>query len=185
MARTTLGLDVADSFTSSETCHRQIRTSGSPPSSGGVLSPQQGEPILPLLQQRKGTLTVVKGMNCRMLPRLPCSRQSTHSSRNHCTNWVWGPAVRALRMEEMSRKRLAVQEGEEQSLWGIGDRSGSGRGGDAESPYVGMSRIEGNMQEKKWQGSLGTSGAHAYRVSRDARGVGDGGLAQPLCPHPP
>lgn len=54
---------------------------------------------------------MVKGMNCRMLPRLPCSRQSTHSSMNHCTNWVWGPAVRDPRMEEMSRNRLAVQGG--------------------------------------------------------------------------
>ena len=45
MARTTLGLDMADTFTSSD--------------------------------------KVVKGMNCRMLPRLPCSRQSTHSSMNH------------------------------------------------------------------------------------------------------
>lgn len=69
MARTTLGLDMADTFTSSD--------------------------------------TVVKGMNCGMLPRLPCSRQSTHSSMNHCTNCVWGPAVREPRMEEMSRNRLA------------------------------------------------------------------------------
>lgn len=58
-------------------------------------------------------LTVVKGMNCRMLPRLPCSRQSTHSSMNHCTNCVWGPAVREPRMEEMSRNRLAVCGGGE------------------------------------------------------------------------
>lgn len=56
-------------------------------------------------------LTVVKGMNCRMLPRLPCSRQSTHSSMNHCTNCVCGPAVREPRMEEMSRNRLAVWNG--------------------------------------------------------------------------
>lgn len=55
---------------------------------------------------------MVKGMNCRMLPRLPCSRQSTHSSMNHCTNWVWGPAVRDPRIEEMSRNRLAVRGGE-------------------------------------------------------------------------
>lgn len=59
--------------------------------------------------QPPGTLTVVKGINCRMLPLLSCSRQSTHSSMNHCTNWVWGPAVREPRMEEMSRNRLAVQ----------------------------------------------------------------------------
>ena len=54
---------------------------------------------------------MVKGMNCRMLPRPPCSRQSTHSSINHCTNCVWGPAVREPRMEEMSRNRLARKEG--------------------------------------------------------------------------
>lgn len=52
--------------------------------------------------------TMVKGMNWRMLPRLPCSRHSTHSSMNHWTNWVWVPAVLAPRMEEMSRKRFAV-----------------------------------------------------------------------------
>lgn len=57
-------------------------------------------------------LTMVKGMNCRMLPRLPCSRQSTHSSMNHCTNWVWVPAVLAPRMEEMSRKRFAGETGQ-------------------------------------------------------------------------
>lgn len=50
-------------------------------------------------------------MNCRMLPRLPCSRQATHSSMNHCTNCVCGPAVREPRMEEMSRNRLAVRAG--------------------------------------------------------------------------
>jgi len=54
---------------------------------------------------------MVKGMNWRMLPRLPCSRQSTHSSMNHCTNWVCVPAVLAPRMDEMSRKRFAVETG--------------------------------------------------------------------------
>lgn len=58
--------------------------------------------------------TMVKGMNCRMLPRLPCSKHSTHSSMNHWTNWVWVPAVLAPRMEEMSRKRFAVGAGREQ-----------------------------------------------------------------------
>ena len=46
-----------------------------------------------------------------MLPRPPCSRQPTQSSMNHCTNCVWGPAVRDPRMEEMSRNRLAVRQG--------------------------------------------------------------------------
>ena len=58
---------------------------------------------------------MVKGMNCRMLPRLPCSRQPTHSSMNHCTNCVCGPAVRDPRMEEMSRNRLAVWGGKGQN----------------------------------------------------------------------
>lgn len=69
-------------------------------------------PVLESYPQRSAPgvgLTMVKGMNCRMLPRLPCSRQSTHSSMNHCTNWVWVPAVLAPRMEEMSRKRFAVE----------------------------------------------------------------------------
>lgn len=58
--------------------------------------------------------TIVKGMNWRMLPRLPCSRHSTHSSMNHWTNWVWVPAVLAPKMEEMSRKRFAVGTGRDQ-----------------------------------------------------------------------
>lgn len=52
-------------------------------------------------------LTIVKGMNCRMLPRLPCSRHSTHSSMKLCTNWVWGPAILEPTMDETSRNKLA------------------------------------------------------------------------------
>lgn len=112
MARTTLGLDMADTFTSSDTCHgqtdRQLLTRVTSRGGGGVRClGRKGDPSLPTGE----ALTVVKGMNCRMLPRLPCSRQSTHSSMNHCTNCVWGPAVRAPRMEEMSRNRLAVRGG--------------------------------------------------------------------------
>lgn len=107
MARTTLGLDIADTFTSSDTCHRQMDT-------GSFWGDSRGaRPLLSLwvALQPPGTLTVVKGMNCRMLPLLSCSRQPTHSSMNHCTNWVWWPAVREPKMEEMSRNRLAVQRG--------------------------------------------------------------------------
>lgn len=73
---------------------------------------------------------MVKGMNCRMLPRLPCSRQSTHSSMNHCTNCVCGPAVREPRMEEMSRNRLAAGDGEREESHerGLG-RGETGKGG--------------------------------------------------------
>lgn len=107
MARTTLGLDIADTFTSSDTCADR-RTQVAPGH-----DTQRGGSLLSLWvpPADTGTLTVVKGMNCRMLPLLSCSRQSTHSSMNHCTNWVWGPAVREPRTEEMSRNRLAVQKG--------------------------------------------------------------------------
>lgn len=121
MARTTLGLDMADTFTSSDTCQtdRQTEVGGLP--LGGHDVGEQGAPR---------ALTVVKGMNCRMLPRLPCSRQSTHSSMNHCTNCVWGPAVREPRMEEMSRNRLAVPQaagGEEFREQGLGGAQRPGR----------------------------------------------------------
>lgn len=52
-------------------------------------------------------LTIVNGMNCRMLPRLPCSRHSTDSSMKLCTNWVWGPAILEPTMDETSRNKLA------------------------------------------------------------------------------
>lgn len=42
-----------------------------------------------------------------MLPRLPCSKHSTHSSIKLCTNCVWGPAILEPTMDEMRRKRLA------------------------------------------------------------------------------
>lgn len=115
MARTILGLDMVDTFTSSETCP------GTEEKHGGVsagMCPSCGTLCSPPKQRDRGVRaagpTMVKGMNCRMLPRLPCSRHSTHSSMNHWTNWVWVPAVLAPRMEEMSRKRFAVGTGREQ-----------------------------------------------------------------------
>lgn len=119
MARTILGLDMVDTFTSSETCpergerrltHNRDTRAGQRDSTGRVrLSRGTGEKDV-----TAAGLTMVKGMNWRMLPRLPCSRQSTHSSMNHWTNWVWVPAVLAPRMEEMSRKRFAVETGKYQ-----------------------------------------------------------------------
>lgn len=76
---------------------------------------------------------MVNGMNCRMLPLLSCSRQSTHSSMNHCTNWVWGPAVREPRMEEMSRNRLAVQRGNKTAEFHNRSDKKGGLGGNARS----------------------------------------------------
>lgn len=118
MAKTILGLDMVDTFTSSETCKREdrhkLRPGREPPELGQGDAHPWAMPV-PWEQHLRdeevmGTgLTMVKGMNWRMLPRLPCSRQSTHSSMNHWTNWVWVPAVLAPRMEEMSRKRFAVE----------------------------------------------------------------------------
>lgn len=70
----------------------------------------------------------MKGMNCRMLPRLPCSKQSTHSSMNHWTNWVCVPAVLAPRIEEISRKRFAGEEGRRMSICSLRISSGLAKG---------------------------------------------------------
>ena len=129
MARTILGLDMVDTFTSSETCPERGETQLTHNSAGATRAGQQDSPGRarlsrgtsapehPATREKDITatgLTMVKGMNWRMLPRLPCSRQSTHSSMNHWTNWVWVPAVLAPRMEEMSRKRFAVETGKYQ-----------------------------------------------------------------------
>lgn len=53
---------------------------------------------------------MVKGINWRMLPRLPCSKHSTHSSMNHWTNWVCVPAVLAPNIDEISKKRFARKQ---------------------------------------------------------------------------
>lgn len=152
MARTILGLDMVDTFTSSETwpergetrlSHRSWAALEPPePGSGTPLAvtvcpvgpasqsthPETGEKDLPAMG-----LTMVKGMNWRMLPRLPCSRQSTHSSMNHWTNWVWVPAVLAPKMEEMSRKRFAVETGKYQKPGRFSEA-----GGDPSLPHRGQ-----------------------------------------------
>lgn len=129
MARTILGLDMVDTFTSSETYPEREKTQLTHDSAGDMRARQQDSPGRACLTHETSVtehpaamekdvtavgLTMVKGMNWRMLPRLPCSRQSTHSSMNHWTNWVWVPAVLAPRMEEMSRKRFAVETGKHQ-----------------------------------------------------------------------
>lgn len=48
-------------------------------------------------------------MNCKMLPRVPCSRHSTHSSMKLWTNCVCGPAVFEPRMEEISKNMFAAE----------------------------------------------------------------------------
>ena len=124
MARTILGLDMVDTFTSSETCPERGEAQvtqqcwGHESRAAGLaqmrICPMGTEHPVTKKDVTATGLTMVKGMNWRMLPRLPCSRQSTHSSMNHWTNWVWVPAVLAPRMEEMSRKRFAVETGKYQ-----------------------------------------------------------------------
>lgn len=149
MARTILGLDMVDTFTSSETCPEGGETQLTHKSAGATRAGQRDSPGPARLPRGSSTpghpasteqdltatgLTMVKGMNWRMLPRLPCSRQSTHSSMNHWTNWVWVPAVLAPRMEEMSRKRFAAETGKYQKPgrfrggWGLPKPPAQGRG---------------------------------------------------------
>ncbi len=63
------------------------------------------------------SLTMVKGINCKMLPRLPCSEHSTHSSIKLCTNCVWGPAVLDPKERKSTGTDLLERKKDKNLLW--------------------------------------------------------------------